>query len=110
MRRLLSVALLALSGAAYAAQQPPRLEPLPEPPPLPPGVVTEGTGDQPVTISPGPNDVTEDVVVDGRRAVKVTRPDGKVYFLVEVPSTTHPDVKTGLGGGVRAPTWVIKEF
>jgi hypothetical protein len=109
MRRAASAVLLALSGAAFA-QQPPKLEPLPEPPPPPPGVITEGTGDQPVTISPGPNDVVEDLVIDGKRAIKVTQPGGRVYYLVQVEASSNRDVRTGLGGGVRAPTWVIKEF
>ena len=111
MRRLIPVALLALSAAALAQQRPPKLEPLPEPPPLPPGVISEGTNDQPVTISPGPNDVTEEMVIDGKRAVKVTQPDGKVYYLVEVQAATNPDVRNGLGAGaLSAPKWVLREF
>jgi hypothetical protein len=109
MRRAASAVLLAVSGVAFA-QQPPKLEPLPEPPAPPPGVITEAIGDQPVTISPGPNDVVEDIVIDGKRAIRVTQPGGRVYLLVQIEATSNPDVRTGLGGGVRAPTWVLREF
>src|SRR3954468_4742499 len=105
--RLFAIALLGCSAAL--AQQPPRLEPLPEPPPLPPGVINEAPSDQPVNINPGPNDRIEEFLVEGKRTIKVTQPGGKVYYLQEqdVGPTVTAD---GLAPRVRPPLWVIKEF
>ena len=107
MRKLFACLLLALSGFSLA-QQPPKLEPLPEPPPPPPGVQPEAPGEQPIRITPGENDQIEEILVDGRRIVKVTQPSGKVYYLQEDPA--NPPTRDGLGSRLRVPMWVIKEF
>jgi hypothetical protein len=97
----------ALCGSSLA-QQPPRLEPLPEPPPPPPGVAIEAPGEQPIRITPGENDLIEEIVVDGQRVIKVTQPSGKIYYLQEDPA--NPSARDGLGNRLRVPMWVIKEF
>ena len=100
--------LVGMACQAAAQQRPPRLEPLPEPPPPPPGVISESL-DQPVTITPGANDRIEEYLFEGKRTIKVTQPDGKVYYLQEqdVGDSAGPN---GLAPRVRAPLWVIKEF
>ena len=106
MRRALSAIALVLASAPVAAQQPPRLEPLPEPPPPPPGVAVEQPNEPPVRISPGPNDRVEETVVDGRRVVRVTTPNGAVYFLDDREQAPE----TAAGRPVRVPLWVIRQF
>jgi hypothetical protein len=106
---LIPVALLAFSAASFA-QQPPRLEPLPEPPPLPPGVVTEAAGDQSVRISPGQTDQVEELLRDGKRTIKVTQPDGRVYYIQEQTEPGESTVADGLSPRLRAPRWVVIEF
>jgi hypothetical protein len=107
MRFLLSSALL-LACSAALAQQPPKLEPLPEPPP-PPGAAIGAPGEEPVRITPGQNDQVEEFKIDGKRVIKVTQPDGKVYYLMEAEPGAS-EVRDGLGSRLRAPLWVIKEF
>jgi hypothetical protein len=107
MRKFLACMLLALVGSSFA-QQPPKLEPLPEPLPPPPGVVTESPGDQPIRITPGENDQVEEFMLNGERVIKVTQPSGQVYYLREDPA--NPLVRDALGTRIRVPLWVIKEF
>ena len=107
MRRFLPLIFLIASSSLWA-QQPPKLEPLPEPPPAPPGVAVEAPGDTPVTIGPGLNDQVDELVVEGKRVIRVTTPTGLVYYLKdEAPITS--------GGGaidkpMHVPLWVIHTF
>lgn len=107
MRRLLPLVLL-LSATALMAQQPPKLDPLPEPPPPPPGVAVEGPGDAPIRISPGLSDQVDEIVVEGKRVVRVTTPGGLVYYLKDDPAMT-PRGGT-IDQLIRAPLWVIHSF
>ena len=106
MRRALIAFALVLASAPLAAQQPPKLEPLPEPPPPPPGVALERPNEAPVNITPGPNDRVEEALVDGRRVVRVTTPSGAVYFLDDREQAPE----TAAGRPVRVPLWVIRQF
>src|SRR5260370_42393790 len=105
-RRILALALFAVS-LPLAAQQPPKLEPLPELPPPPPGVSSEQPGEPPVRIQPGGGDQVEEQLIDGRRVVRVTTSAGQEYHLIE--DLGHgPGVRNqGLDRGVRVPRWVI---
>jgi len=107
MRKYLACMLVALSGTGFA-QQPPKLEPLPEPPPPPPGVSSEAPGEQPIMITPGENDQIEELVINGQLVVKVTQPSGRIYYLREDPA--NPAARDGLGNRLRVPMWVIREF
>ena len=105
---LITASAFAILPMPAAAQQPPKLEPLPAAPPPPPGV-QDDLGEPPVRIGPGANDQVEEVVRAGKRAIKVTRPDGSVYYMVEeVEPATGP--ATTMGPGLRAPMWRIFEF
>ncbi len=108
LRRFAAVILL---GAALPlwAQQPPKLEPLPEPPPPPPGAEGEQPGEAPVQIEPGGNAQTEEIVVNGQRVVRVTTPNGAVYYLIEDRGDGQ-GVRNSLDPGVRVPLWVIRQF
>ena len=96
LRRQLAAALLfaALPAAFMSAawtpalgqtQQPPKLEPLPPPPPPPPGVAAD-SGQGAIRIGPGASDQVEEIMVDGERGMKVTTPQGGVYYLVPDPA------------------------
>ncbi len=104
MRRFLPLVLL-LSATALMAQQPPKLDPLPEPPP---GFAIEGPEDAPIRISPGLNDRVDEIVVEGKRMVRVTTPGGLVYYLKDDPAMT-PRGGT-IDQPIRAPLWVIHSF
>src|SRR4051812_21916482 len=78
-----AAALLLAAALPAAAQQPPRLEALPEPPPLPPGAEGDQPGEPSVDIRRGENQQIEETVVNGQRVVRVTQPDGNVYYLLE---------------------------
>ena len=104
-RCLLPALLLALALPAVAQ---PKLEPLPPPPPtIAPG--TEAPlGEAPVTITPGPNDKVEEVMINGERTVKVTTPDGSVYYLM--PDQRDAGIRPPGDTGLRVPMRVIRRF
>ena len=106
LRRVLAVLLFAFA-LPLAAQQPPRLEPLPEIPP-PPGVA-DRPEDEPVRIE-SKQDQVEEQLVDGRHVVRVTTPSGQEYWLVEDLHDGTGIRNESLDHGVRAPLWVIKRF
>jgi uncharacterized protein DUF2782 len=110
MYRTSAAALLIAFALPLAAQQPPQLEPLPEPPPPPPGVDAEQPGEPGVQIQPDGNEQTEETVVNGQRVVRVTRPGGSVYYLIE-DRGDGPGVRNeSLDIGLRVPAWVIRQF
>ena len=109
MVRTFAAALL-LAFVLPAAAQQPKLEPLPEPPPPPPGVDTEQPGEPGVDIQPNGNEQTEETVVNGQRVVRVTRPDGNVYYIVEDRGDGPGTRNESLDRGLRVPLWVIRQF
>jgi len=112
MFRLRQWAAAILFGAAMplAAQQPPKLEPLPAPPPPPPGVESEQPGEPEVTIEPGQGEQVEETVVNGQRVVRVTSPGGSVYYLIEDRGDGVGLRNESLDIGLRVPAWVIRQF
>ena len=79
MRRLLPLIVL-LAPLAVLAQQPPRLEPLPEPPP--PAVGIEDNPDAPgITLQRG-EDQVEEFEVDGQKYIRVTQPNASLANAV----------------------------
>jgi hypothetical protein len=109
LRQILALALFVVS-LPLAAQQPPKLEPLPELPPPPPGVSSEQPGEPPVRIRPGGGDQVEEKLIDGRRVVRVTTPAGQEYYLVEDLGDGPGLRNESLDRGVRVPLWVIRRF
>jgi hypothetical protein len=107
--RFLAAVLLAVVLPAWA-QQPPKLEPLPEIPPPPPGVASEQPGDPTVRIQPGGGDQVEEQLIDGRRVVRVTTPSGQEYYLIEDLGDGPGLRNESLDRGVRVPLWVIRRF
>jgi len=101
--------VLAAAPLAVFAQQPPGLEPLPIPPP-PPMSAEPDVSEAPVRISPGENEQIEELVIDGKRVVRVTTPAGAVYYLRDDLGETPAGRREGLDQGIRVPLWVIHEF
>ena len=107
MRRILFLALL---GAALpaGAQQPPRLEPLPDVPPPPPGISDPAVDEPRVRIPVGAGDKVEVIRDGGRSVMKVTPENGPTYYLVEQADGSYR--RHGLDDGVRVPQWTIFTF
>ena len=108
-RQFLAAVLLAVVLPAWS-QQPPKLEPLPEIPPPPPGVASEQPGEPTVRIQPGGGDQVEEQLIDGRRVVRVTTPLGQEYYLIEDLGDGPGLRNESLDRGVRVPLWVIRRF
>jgi len=108
-RRFLATVLLAVVLPAWS-QQPPKLKPLPEIPPPPPGVSSEQPGEPTVRIQPGGGDQVEEQLIDGRRVVRVTTPLGQEYYLIEDLGDGPGLRNESLDRGVRVPLWVIRRF
>src|SRR5258706_12133689 len=104
LRRILAAALFAFS-LPLAAQQPPKLEPLPEPPPPPPGAADQPE-ESPVRIRSG-QDQVEEQLIDGRRVVRVTTPAGQEYLLVEDLGDGPRLKNESLDHGVSGPRLVV---
>jgi len=108
-RRFIAAVFLAIALPAWS-QQPPKLEPLPEIPPPPPGVASEQPGEPTVRIQPGGGDQVEEQLIDGRRVVRVTTPLGQEYDLIEDLGDGPGLRNESLDRGVRVPLWVIRRF
>lgn len=106
MRRTLIALLLAAAVPAFA-QQPPVLEPIPEPPPMPAGAET----DEPeVTIvQRGEDTVTEYRIRGKLYMVKVTPPHGVPYYLIDKEGTGQM-VRHDGAADLAVPMWVIKSW
>ena len=109
MRRALFLALSAVAGAALAQLPPPKLEPLPEPPPPP--LIRDG-GDEPrVRIAPQEGDRVEEMREGGRIVMlKVTPPNGIPYYLMDLNGSGNYTRRDSLDPGIRVPMWTIKTF
>lgn len=108
MPRFLALLVLALPLAA-AAQQPPRLEPLPEPPPPPVGISDEP--DAPGIILQRGEDLVEEMEMDGQKMIRVTQPNGLVYYLIESRPGDGPMAGANdTDNRIRVPQWRILQW
>ena len=110
LRHLLALGLLGIA-LPLAAQQLPKLEPLPEPPPPPPGLAPDPALEPQVTITTRGEDKVEEYRVNGKLyAVKVTPPHGVPYFLMDTTGDGSMVRRDALDSGLRVPQWVIHSF
>jgi hypothetical protein len=110
MRRLLALGLLGIA-LPLAAQQPPKLEPLPEPPPPPPGLALDPALEPQVTITRRGEDKVEEFRVNGQLyALRVTPPHGISYWLMDTTGEGTMMRRDSLDTGLRVPQWVIHSF
>jgi hypothetical protein len=111
MRRfLLLLALLAVLPAV--AQQPPKLMPLPEPPPLPAGAATDESTEPQVTITKRGDDKVEEYRVNNKLYMIRVTPGGggPAYYLVDLKGDGGWERRDSLDSGLHVPMWVIHSF
>ncbi|MDP1734962.1 MAG: DUF2782 domain-containing protein [Sulfuritalea sp.] len=110
MRRLIVVLLSAVALNVAAQTRPPKLEPIPEPPPPPAGALNEALEPQ-VTIIKRGEDKVEEFRMSGKLyMMKVTPPHGVPYYLIDNAGNgiwSRQDVRDS---GLRVPMWVIGTF
>ncbi|MBS0357190.1 MAG: DUF2782 domain-containing protein [Proteobacteria bacterium] len=102
--------LIAVTASAWA-QQPPKLEPLPEPPPPPPGMELDQEQEPQVTIVKKGEDTVEEYRVNGQLyMIKVTPPNGPSYYLYDDVGQGDFTRRSAQDSGLRVPKWVIKRW
>ena len=112
VRRFLQLLLLTatLSALAQTKTQPPGLQPIPEPPPMPDGTIDEDAAPQ-VTITQRGEDKVEEYRMNGKLyMMKVTPPHGVPYYLVDEKGDGVMARMNTLSSGTRPPMWVIKSW
>ncbi len=107
MRRTL-IALLLASALPVFAQQPPGLQPIPEPPPPPPGMA-DSEEPEVTIIKRGEDTVTEYRVHGQLYMVKVTPPHGVPYYLIDKHGNGKM-VRDDNAPNLSVPMWVIKSW
>ena len=109
MRRLFSVLLLAAALPAVAQNRPPDLQPIPEPPPAPPGVLD--AMEPQVTIVKRGQETVEEFRINGKLyLMKVTPSHGIPYYLIESKGDGTWARQESIDSGLRVPQWVIGTF
>jgi len=100
--------VLCASALAQESKRPPKLEPLPEPPP-PPSI---SGPDEPAVNIPIPQGHKVEELRHGCRvvALRVTPPGGKPYYLVDTTGNGNWMRKDSLDDGNRVPMYEIKTF
>jgi Protein of unknown function (DUF2782) len=107
MRRSLAALLLVLPLAAFA-QQPLQLEPVPEPPPR--VGIDEDADATGVTLQRG-EDQYETMEMDGQQVIRVTQPNGWVYYLIEARPGDGPFAGANSSDDrIRVPQWRILQW
>jgi hypothetical protein len=114
MRRLvplfIAAMLLAAVLPAAAQSRPADLQPLPDAPPPPPGIVDPSLEPQ-VTIVKRGEDKVEEYRVNGKLyMMKVMPPRGKPYYLVDEQGNGTWARRDATETGLRVPMWVIHTF
>jgi len=106
--RRASACLLLAIALPLAAQQPPKLQPLPDigPPPA----AADRPDEPSVRIRPGASEQVEERVIDGRRVVRVSTAAGEEYYLIEDLGDGPGLRNESLDRGIRVPLWVIRRF
>ena len=110
IRHLLPLLFALFVLPAAAANTPPDLQPIPEPPPMPAGAVDQDEEPQ-ITIIQRGQDKVEEYRISGKLyMVKVTPPHGTPYYLVDEKGDGVMARKDTLSSGTRPPMWVIKSW
>lgn len=111
MRHFLAIVLFA-AALPLCAQERPKFEPVPAPPPAP-GFNFDSAVDVPtVNIRRGEVQQVEerDSAVDGKKTVTVTSPAGTVYELREDLGDGAATRSQPTDSGLRVPLWPIYSF
>jgi hypothetical protein len=112
MRKLLPLLLLAAALPVLAQSRAPlKLEPLPAPPPMAPGLSDADDSGPRVNIPVQREDKVEEVREGGRVIMmKVTPPNGVPYYLMDNTGNGNWMRRDSLDEGVRVPMWTIRTF
>jgi hypothetical protein len=114
MSRIRTLVFIALCAPmlAIAANTPPQLEPLPEPPPAPEGYDPSQDATEPqVTIVKRGEDTIEEYRVNGELYMqKVTPGHGVPYYLVKETVDGGWARLDGPGERIAIPSWVLFRF
>jgi hypothetical protein len=112
MRKLLPLLLLAFALPVLAQSRAPlKLEPLPAPPPMAPGLSDADDSGPRVNIPVQREDKVEEVREGGRVIMmKVTPPNGVPYYLMDNTGNGNWMRRDSLDEGVRVPMWTIRTF
>src|SRR5262249_35882816 len=98
-----------IAQQAMAQQPPPKLEPIPDPPPPATALDDEALNDRGVKIAPGER--AEEFMTDGKRVIRVTKPNGAVYYLIEdIAGYVGPAGTDSSDSRIRAPQWLIYQW
>lgn len=112
MRRLLPALVLAVALPVLAQNRLPELQPLPEPPPAPPGML-DAPSEPAVNIRQGTRgeDKVEEYMRGGKvYMIKVTPSHGVPYYLVDQQGNGTFVRQDVTDSGLRVPMWVIGTF
>ncbi|MCX7166035.1 MAG: DUF2782 domain-containing protein [Rhodocyclales bacterium] len=110
MRHLILVLLSAVALNVAAQTRPPKLEPIPEPPPPPAGSLNESMEPQ-VTITKRGQDKVEEFRMSGKLyMLRVTPPHGVSYYLIDNAGDGSFSRQDSRDSGLRVPMWVIGTF
>ena len=119
MRR--AIYLIALLLTLPAVQQstwaddkpklPADLQPVPEPPPAPPGLEPNPALEPQVTITTRGEDKIEEYRISGKLCMmKVTPKHGVPYYLIDEKGDGKFARQDNFDSGVRVPQWVLYKF
>lgn len=109
--RLLMIPLLLAPLALFAAEPPPALEPLPEPPPAPAGYEPDPATEPQVTITKKGEDTVEEYRINGELYMqKVTPSHGVPYYLVKESVDGGWAKMDGPGERIAVPQWILFRF
>jgi len=110
MRALLITFFLLITLPVAAQTRPADLQPLPEAPPPPPGMIDPALEPQ-VTITKRGQDKAEEFRVNGKLyMIKVTPSHGVPYYLIDSRGDGTWARQESLDTGLRVPLWVIGTF
>nr|VFJ97639.1 MAG: Protein of unknown function (DUF2782) [Candidatus Kentron sp. H]VFJ98172.1 MAG: Protein of unknown function (DUF2782) [Candidatus Kentron sp. H]VFK03228.1 MAG: Protein of unknown function (DUF2782) [Candidatus Kentron sp. H] len=102
--------LFALLFSAHlpAQSEDKELQPLPEPPPLPPRVESGEVMEPNVTIVQGKQHTIHEYRVNGRLyAIKIVPKNAPPYYLIDTDGDGTLDHRGGLSGDLIVPQWVL---
>jgi hypothetical protein len=109
---LLSATAFAVALSATAQKTPPaNLEPLPEPPPIPPEIANDPELEPQITITRRATETIEEYRVGGRLTmIKVTPKTGRPYYLVADGLDGAWVRRDSLDTSLKVPMWLLFSF
>lgn len=109
---VMSALIFAIALTSAAQKGPPaNLEPLPEPPPIPPEIASDPDLEPQITITRRATETIEEYRVGGRLTmIKVTPKTGRPYYLVADGTGGTWVRRDSLDPGLKVPMWLLFSF